>query len=406
MATETQLIRILPACLMAPLPEGWTDLGPDYTIELMPEVEHPAAVAISLETTEPDVLLLDADRGDMDPFLVAKNAIAAREGLAVVFVSEDSAPDRLRRAMLAGAEEYLLKPLDAESMKESISAIASHRTLRLVENTPEVSIESTRRGGLVVGVVSGKGGMGKTTIAANLAAIVAKTSDKVASLVGLESGDGAVVLNLHPKMGLLDMANAALEDEGSYTPEILKQFGAEHRSGLMYWTWSGSGTAGGGGMPDDFLQRTFDLFRDVADVTIIDFPLLTADEAAPVLPLLDIILVVSTSSDLLALRSTRTFLDLMPPEVRQRIRIVLNRADPSDMISREDFEQTLEHKIAAVLPNEPQTTAHAINIGTPFVLTQSQSEVAITLRALAQKLFKLPTNEETAPRKRRFMLFG
>ena len=195
----------------------------------------------------------------------------------------------------------------------------------------------------------------------------------MASLVGLESGDGAIVLNLHPKMGLLDLANAASEDEGSYTPEILKQFGADHRSGLMYWTWSGSGTPGGGGMPDDFLQRTFDLFRNVADVTIVDFPLLTADEAAPVLPLLDIIIVVSSSSDLLALRSTRTFLDLMPPEVKPRVRIVLNRADPSDMISREDFEQTMELKVAAVLPNEPQVTAHAINIGTPFVLTQPQS---------------------------------
>ena len=406
MATETQLIRILPACLTTPLPAGWMDLGPDYTIELMPEVEHPAAVAISLETTEPDVLLIDADRDDMDPFLVAKNAIAAREGLAVVFISEDSAPDRLRRAMLAGAEEYLLKPLDADSMRESITAIASHRTLRIVENVPEAAPESTQRSGLVVGVVSGKGGLGKTTIAANLAAIVAKTPDKIASLVGLESGDGAIVLNLHPKMGLLDLANAASEDEGSYTPEILKQFGADHRSGLQYWTWSGSGTPGGGSMPDDFLQRTFDLFRTMADVTIVDFPLLTADEAAPVLPLLDIIIVVSSSSDLLALRSTRTFLDLMPPEVKPRVRIVLNRADPSDMISRDDFEQTLEHKVAAALPNEPQTTAHAINIGTPFVLTQPQSEVAINLRTLAQTLFKLPTNEESAPRKRRFMLFG
>jgi pilus assembly protein CpaE len=403
---ETQLIRILPACLTDPLPEGWMDLGPDYLVELMPEVDHPEAVPISIQTTEPDILLVDADRPDMDPFAVAQSAIAVREGLAVVFLSQDSSPERLRRAMLAGAEEYLLKPLDADSMKESIQAIASHRTLRLVEAAPEVSSNANSKNGLVVGVVSGKGGLGKTTIAANLAAIVAKTPGKTAMLIGLESGDGAILLNVVPKLGLVDMANAALEDETSYSAEILNQFGTSHRSGLTYWGWQGTSTQGASGMPDDFLPRLFDLYRAMSDVTLVDFNLLSSEEAGIVLPLLDVIIVVSSSSDLLALRSTKTFLDFVPPELDPRVRIIINRADPSDMISREDFEQTLEHKVAAVLPNEPHITAQAINMGTPFVLTQPQSEVAINLRSLAQTLFRLPADDTNAPRKRRFMLFG
>ena len=117
---------------------------------------------------------------------------------------------------------------------------------------------------------------------------------------------------------------------------------------------------------------------------------------------------VSSSSDLLALRSTKTFLDLMPPEVAPRVRIIINRSDPSDMISREDFEHTMEHKAAAVLPNEPGTVAQAINMGTPFVLTQPQSDVSVNLRALAQNLFKLPVAQsQTATRKKGFLnLFG
>ncbi len=403
---ETQLIRILPACLGEALPLGWMELGPEYSVELMPEVEHPEAVPISIQTTEPDILLVDADRPDSDPFALAQSALAVREGLAVVFISSDSSPDRLRRAMLAGAEEYLLKPLDAASVRESILAIASHRTLRTVASAPTEE-EISRINGIVVGVVSGKGGLGKTTLATNMAAIVAKSGAKTAQLIGLESGDGSILLNLTPKLGLLDMAAGASQDEGSYSPDVLKQFGTEHRSSLTYWTWQGTNTSASGEMPDDFLQRTFDLCRTMVDVTLVDFPLLTGDEAAAVLPYLDIIVLVSSSSDLLALRSTKTFLDLLPPEVGQRVRIIINRADPSDMISRDDFEQTLEHKVAAVLPNEPNITAQAINMGTPFVLSQPQSDVAVTLRALAQSLFKLPTTQVEATRKKGFLkLFG
>ena len=403
---ETLLIRILPACLGEPLPPGWMDLGAEYLVELMPEVDHPEAVPISIQTTEPDILLVDADRPDTDPFALAQSALAVREGLAVVFISSDSSPDRLRRAMLAGAEEYLLKPLDASSVRESILAIASHRTLRTTEAAPtEAEIASVN--GIVVGVVSGKGGLGKTTLATNMAALIAKSGAKSAQLIGLESGDGSILLNISPKLGLLDMAAGASQDETSYSPEVLKQFGTEHRSGLMYWSWQGHNTAASGEMPEDFLQRTFELCRTMVDVTLVDFPLLTGDEAAAVLPYLDIIILVSSSSDLLALRSTKTFMDQIAPGLAQRVRIIINRADPSDMISREDFEQTLEHKVAAVLPNEPHITAQAINMGTPFVLSQPQSDVAVTLRALAQSLFKLPTTHVEATRKKGFLkLFG
>jgi pilus assembly protein CpaE len=403
---ETQLIRILPACLGEPLPPGWMDLGPEYLVELMPEVDHPEAVPISIQTTEPDILLVDADRPDTDPFVIAQSALAVREGLAVVFISSDSSPDRLRRAMLAGAEEYLLKPLDVASVRESILAIASHRTLRTIAAAP-IEDDSNKVNGIVVGVVSGKGGLGKTTLATNMAAIVAKSGAKSAQLIGLESGDGSILLNITPKLGLLDMAAGASEDEGSYTPEVLRQFGTEHRSSLTYWTWHGTNTAATGEMPEDFLQRTFELCRNMADVTLVDFPLLTGDEAAAVLPYLDIIILVSSSSDLLALRSTKTFLNLMPPELAQRVRIIINRSDPSDMISREDFEQTIEHKVAAVLPNEPNTTAQAINMGTPFVLSQPGSDVSVTLRTLAQSLFKLPTTQTETTRRKGFLkLFG
>ena len=400
---QSSLIRILPACLTDPLPVGWEQAPPGYVIEVMPEVEAPEAVVLSLQATEADLLLLDGDLPGLDAFGLTEAVLAALPQVAVVILSQDSSPDRLRRAMLAGVEEYLIKPLEAAAMRESIVAVASHRTLRAVQDRVDMPA-SSEADGIVVGIVSGKGGLGKTTIAANLAAIVAKTPGRTAALVGMESGDASVLLSLQPKMGMLDMAGAAY-DESAYTTDWLAHFTTPHRTGIHYFTWQGAGTQVPEAIPDDFLPNLFEMFRRTYSATIVDFPLLSPDEAAVSLPLVDIIIVVSSSSDLLALKATKSFLEIVPPEIEQRVRVIINRADATDMISREDFEKTLEAKILASLPNQPKIASEAINMGSPFALTQKESELAINLRAIATRLFKLPAEAEEKPR-RRFMLFS
>jgi pilus assembly protein CpaE len=400
---QKSLLRILPACLTEPLPRGWDESPENYIIEVMPAVERPEVVALSVKTTEPDILLLDADFPDFDFAQITREAQEAREGLAVVMISSNNAPDQLRRAMLAGVEEYLIKPLDGNALRESLVAIVANRTLREIEQIPEEDNDVAK--GLIIGVVSGKGGLGKTTLATNLASLVAKVTRQPVGLVGFESSDGAVLLSLQPKLGLLDMAASMSGDDAAYTPEWLRQFGTPHRHGLMYWTWQGTGTQAGGEIPEDFLPNLFEACRRAAPYTFVDFPLLTEDEVLSTVPLLDIILVITSSSDLLALRSTKTFLDMIPEELRRRVRIVINRSDPVDMISRADFEEALGRKVSMLLSNEPQVAAQAINMGAPFVTTQTQSTLATEVRELAQKLFKITAAENPARTKRRFSLF-
>jgi pilus assembly protein CpaE len=405
---ESQLIRILPACLTEPLPRGWDASNAEYIFEVMPDVDDPEGIVYALPTTEPDILLFDADADpDGDVFAAVQQALALRENLAVVMISHDNSPERLRKAMFAGAEEYLIKPLDASALRESIIGIAKHKTLRVVRSDDENYASEESANGLVVGVLSGKGGLGKTTLAVNMAAVVAEAPNKTAGVIGLESGDAAVLLNLQPKLGLLDLAGGEADrrEEGGYIVDWLKQFTTRHKTGLAYWQWQGSATQPPDSIPEDFLPALFATCRRAQSVTFIDFGTLTSDEATMVFPLLDVIIVVTSSSDLLALRATKTFIDLIPEELEPRVRIVVNRSDPTDMISRSDFENSLERKIAAVLPNQPQVASQAINMGSPFVLTQPNSELASTVKQLTQVLFRLPSGQETTKSKRRFLLF-
>ncbi len=407
---ESQLIRILPACLTEPLPKGWDTSSPEYLVEVMPSVDQPAAIVMALPTTEPDILLIDADFEGTDMFEVAAAALQERPELAVVMISREGAPELLRKAMFAGAEEYLIKPIDGKTLRASLVGIAEHRTLRVVTSDEANFAPEEHAQGLVVGVMSGKGGLGKTTLATNMAAVVAKSANKTAGLIALESGDGAVLLNLNPKLGLFDLSagEEAQRAEGGYTVDWMQQFATTHKSGLHYLQWEGSNSVMPDGIPDDFLEALFNSCRRAQSVTFVDFGLLTPDEAALMFPMLDVILVISSSSDLLALRATKTFLDLIPTELSPRVRVIINRSDPTDMISREDYESALDdqYKIAAVLPNEPQVASQSINMGSPFVVTQPTSELTSTVKQLAQVLFRLPVEAENAKPKRRFTLFG
>jgi pilus assembly protein CpaE len=402
---ENALIRILPACLIDPLPTDWDAGAPGFVIEVTEAVALPTEILPAIALTEPDVLLLDADYAEADAFALTQQALAARPGLAVVIISRDASPDRLRRAMLSGAEEYLIKPLDAREMGEAIMAVTSHRTLRRVQRA-SVEAPTQDQNGILIGVVSGKGGLGKTTIATNLAMLVAKTKGRNAAMVGLESGDGAVLLALQPKLGLMDLAGTNAAGNANYSDEWIKQFGIAHKSGLFYWTWQGAGTQPGALIPEDFFEQLFAALRKMFSVVVIDFPMLSAEEVEHVLPLLDSVVVVSSSSDLLALRSARTFLDMIPGQLRERVHLIINRADETDMISREDFEHNLQRKVTGVINNESRLAGEAINMGAPIVLMQPQSEIAGDLAELAQALFQLPSRDADEPRKKRFRLFG
>jgi pilus assembly protein CpaE len=400
---ESSLIRVLPACLTEPLPAGWDNLPAEYAIEVMPGVERPEVVTLALQTTEPDILLLDADFPDADAFETVRAALAQKPDLAIILLSSDNSPERVRGAALSGVEEYLARPFEADALREKILAIATTHELRVVETETTAATESVN--GIVIGVMSGKGGLGKTTLSTNLAAMLAKATKEPVGLIGFESGDGAVLLSLQPRVGLLDMAGSVEEGQTEYAPDFLRQFGTPHRYNLMYWTWQGSNTQTGGAIPEDFLPNLFATCRQTNHYTFVDFPLLNEDELLSVAPLLDVIIVVSSSSDLLALRSTKTFLDLLPEEMRPRMRIVVNRSDPSDMISKEDFEESLGYKVAATLSNDPSLAAQAINLGAPFVTTQNQSELADELRALGEKLFRVPLVMQNTKAKKRFSLF-
>ena len=161
----------------------------------------------------PDVVLMDINMPDMDGIAATEQLASVVPGAAVVMMSVQGEADYLRRSMLAGAREFLVKPFSSDELTASIRQVSARErdkqsriAVTAMTAAAGAATNGTRSGdpgepGQVVAVFSPKGGVGRTTVAVNLAVAAAtELGKKVVIMDGsFQFGDVGVLLNLNPK---------------------------------------------------------------------------------------------------------------------------------------------------------------------------------------------------------------
>lgn len=357
-------------------------------------------IVAGVDEYQPHILILDADSESIDAFNTAKTISIQHPGTSVIIISQNEQPDYLRRAMLSGAEEYLIKPVDAETLMRALCDVAEIQRQKHAARTSAPT--ESKKSCTVVAVCSGKGGVGKTTLAVNLAIAVAQSGKKV-YLLGLESGDAAVLMNLAPKAGIIDL----LANSEEIDAQMLESCVVTHKSGVSFLTasirYSGHSLEQ---LHAEYASRVVEILRESQDFIVIDLPLLLHPEDLNILNMADQILVITSSWDLLVLRNTRTFLDSIPEIVRSRVRVILNRADRKDMIQEQDVRKSLQTDIAAIISNDSKLAPNAINVGTPFMVSHPSAEISQDILQLSRLLTGEEHAELKEEKKKKFKFFA
>src|SRR5919199_5686421 len=118
---------------------------------------------------QPHVVLMDINMPEMDGIAATEAIMAQVPGTQVIIMSVQNEQEYLRRAMLAGAREYLIKPPDSDELVRSIRHVAK---LQVGARRPVGTAEAAGGGaeqGKIIAVFSPKGGSGCTVVASNLA---------------------------------------------------------------------------------------------------------------------------------------------------------------------------------------------------------------------------------------------
>ncbi|WP_322512916.1 AAA family ATPase, partial [Chloroflexus sp.] len=162
----------------------------------------------------PQVILMDINMPDMDGIAATEAILTQDPSIQVIIMSVQGETDYIRRAMLAGAREFLIKPISADDLYRSIRNVAKWAAMRPVVAVAGGAASATGSGqpsveGQIFAVYSPKGGVGVSSIAANLAiAIRQQTNKKVALVDGnVIFGDLSVILNLRADKTIVDVAS-------------------------------------------------------------------------------------------------------------------------------------------------------------------------------------------------------
>ncbi|MGZ6341237.1 MAG: AAA family ATPase [Candidatus Limnocylindrales bacterium] len=342
----------------------------------------------------PDVVLMDINMPDMDGIAATEQLSSAVPTAAVVMMSVQGEADYLRRSMLAGAREFLVKPFSSDELTASIRQVSARERDKQSRMAvmPMATAGSAGSGGgrtgepgepgIIVAVFSPKGGVGRTTVAVNLAVAAAtELGKKVVIMDGsFQFGDVGVLLNLNPKSKSIADLIPELEIG---EPDSLDTFLISHTAGIQVLLAPPSPetaemiTASG-------VKKILEALRRDHDLVVVDCTSFFNDTTLALLDAADVILTM-LSLEITSIKNMRLFLEVAEQLGYEsgKVRLVLNRADSALGIRVADVEHSIGRKVDETIVSDGRSVVYALNRGVPFFLSNREAQVSQDILRLA-----------------------
>ena len=335
----------------------------------------------------PQVVVIDVAAGRNEALQLSSRLAAECPGLAVVLVSEH--PDTFALAALRAGACDVVHP---EAEVGELAAVLGRAAQVAASTAPQgpgdpamTGSASTR--GRVISVVSPKGGVGKTTVATNLAVGLARTAPLSTVIVDLDVqfGDVASALNLDPEHTLLDVVRGpAVQDS-----MVLKTFLTQHQTGLYAVCGPTSPADADDITAADVAQLLQTLASEFRYVVVDTAPGLD-DHALAAIDQADE-LVTLTSLDVPGVRGLRKELNILRDlglNLEKR-HVVVNFADPRSGLTKADVEATIGTGVDLVLPRSKAVPV-SVNQGVPLLQSDGRDAMAKQLRKLVDRFTPAP----------------
>ena len=359
-------------------------------LEVVGEAANGKEALEVIKKTSPDVALMDVSMPVMDGIAATEAVTVADPTVSVIIISIQSEQEYLRKAMAAGAREYLVKPLSSEEMASTIRQVyrlgRQRKGTRPQEKREDKEEKETQPEAnyKTISFFCGKGGIGKTTLASNLAVALSKKKLKVVLVdLDLQFGDVPVLFNLNESRNISDM----VQEETEITQELLDNYLIRHISGVYILSASLQ--------PQDaekielqHVEKILNILQGTFDCVIVDTSPSFQDISLHILEQSDLIL-LPVRGDIATIKNVKTSLDILDSlDLGDKTRVILNQSDLDLGIEMADLESALGYKISHSLASDEKTVVTSINKGVPFVLEQSQSEIARDVARLAEKVVR------------------
>ena len=329
----------------------------------------------------PDLFIFELSENFDDEFKLLQSMLASGEAGEVFVTSDKKDTDLLLKAMRAGTKEFLSQPLDDLEVKAALESLKKR-----MEQTS--SVREPVHAGQIIHVMGAKGGVGTTTVAVNLAMILAEKK-KAGSvvLVDLNTVFGEIPLFLSVKSNY--HWGQIAENVGRLDSTFLANALSKHPSGVQVLP-SPSYLNGHPPVTPEIMDRLLTTMRRTYDFIIVDGGQSLDRPGLKAIEMADRVFLITLLS-LPCLRNTNNLLkSLASVGVAQtdQVRLVVNRFMKKSDITIKDAEESLQNKIFWSIPNDYKTTMSAINRGKPIHEISPRADITRNLEELADSLLQ------------------
>jgi pilus assembly protein CpaE len=354
--------------------------------------EHALQEALHLV---PDIAVLDAGLTGLDGVQTTEMLAEYAPQAGVILMSMESGSELFRRAMLAGAREVLQKPFAGDDLVAAIHRVhafqARKRAAQAIHQPanggPAAADGARRRDGRMITIVSGKGGVGKSIIATNLALVLNRPHPGSVVLVdlSLQFGDVAALLAMTPDGSIAEFAasDASMSDRHviqqalTLGPQGLTVLAAPPSPELADYVTTAH------------LRSLVAEFRSTFEVVVADTTSQLSEITLEALENSDHIVLV-TDFSVTSVKNTRLIMSVIgvlqvDPE---RIVVVANHRDAplAGGMDRARIEDFLRHPVAAVIPHDAIAIGGSVSSGVPIVIGGHSSPATAAFERLASAL--------------------
>lgn len=336
---------------------------------------------------DPDLIVVGPALSDDDALKIVEQVDLAAPHLSTVLIANPTA-DLWPKALHAGARDVIMPLSGGSAIRESFDrALEAGRRLRGTAS----EVVSSPSGGRVVTIVSPKGGSGKTTIAANLAATVARQrpDDVVLADFDVQFGDVSYAFRLEPEYSLLNAVTPGV------TPTVLKGFLTPHASKVLALA-APDNPEDADDIDPKAATQTVRSLAAMFGVIIVDTAAGLDERTLDVLEAATDVLFV-TATDVPSVRAVVKEVDILQRLGlldKRRHHLVLNRADARVGLSVSDIEQTIGISASLNIPSS-RAIPMGLNLGEPAVLGDERSAVARSFTKFAEEIDLIPRSAES-----------
>ncbi len=340
--------------------------------------------AATMLTGHPRMLIVRLNLGDMTGFDFIAQVRQKAPDIYIIPALEGTEGGQVWQNLLQlELRDVLVGPIPPNEISKILHSASPRSQERFDQNRAPASIEGEA---FVATVISARGGLGKSVVATNLAAGMARLSDSVTLLdFSLNSGDFAVMLDDVPRNNIME----AVQQGGVLDAEYLNNTLALHPRFRFRYLASPNQDFDPSGFDYNVASAIMQATRTLSQFILVDTGLAMGGATIAAVDASDIIFLITTR-DVARLVAAKTLIKFLKNDrqvTNQKLKVLVNQAEIGAEISESEIESLLEHPVAAYLPSNPGPITFSINSGAPIVVAEPHHPISVVLNKLAELSF-------------------